>query len=365
MISLGIAQPAAPEVRTSSGYTSLILAALERAASGGSDVPTACAAVEMASGAWGRALALAEVSPRSRRTEAITPSFLEMAGRELGRRGEAVWVIDVRSGGRVRLLPAAAPFVVVGGHLPETWRYHLSLYGPGTTATIYRMRAGVVHLKYGATPERPFEGRSPWMAANLSGKLLAGVERQLAGEASGPSGYVMAVPDVGDQGQAEEASDAEDAADPIAALRRDLAAAGGKTTIAPTQMAGYGAGPGAAPTHDYKSSRFGLNPPESAVETRENVQRSILGCYGLLPVTMHYSAPGTSLREAWRQFVSLSVEPLATLIGSQLSEALGVDVKLDMRKARAADVVMLSRAVGSLVQHASMTPDQAREVVGL
>ena len=49
---------------------------------------------------------------------------------------------------------------------------------------------------------------------------------------------------------------------------------------------------------------------------------------------------------------------------AQLSEGLGVDVKLDMRRARAADVVMLARAVGSLVT-AGLTPDDARAVVGI
>ena len=119
--------------------------------------------------------------------------------------------------------------------------------------------------------------------------------------------------------------------------------------IAPTQQAGYGAGPGAVPAADYKSERFGPKPPESTIELRRDVERSILGTYGLAPVLLNHQAPGTSLREAWRQFYTLSAEPVAELVGAQVSEAIGVDVTLDMRRARAADVVMLSRAVGSLV----------------
>ena len=74
----------------------------------------------------------------------------------------------------------------------------------------------------GRDATRPWEGRAPWQTAQLSGALLAGVERQLAGEAESASGYVMPTPDVGDKGQAADA-DGED--DPLTALRRDLAAA--------------------------------------------------------------------------------------------------------------------------------------------
>ena len=48
--------------------------------------------------------------------------------------------------------------------------------------TRYRPRDGVVHLQYGRDATRPWQGGAPWQTAQLSGALLAGVERQLAGE---------------------------------------------------------------------------------------------------------------------------------------------------------------------------------------
>ena len=353
-------EPRPPEVRQASGYSNAIISAIEAAAAGGASVATATAAVETASAWWGRALSLARVEPRNRRTMALTPSVLELIGRELGRRGEIVFDLDV-TGGRVRMLPASSSYVVLGGADPREWLYNLTLFGPGNSTTVYRPRAGVVHVAYGRSVERPWEGRAPWQSASLSADLLTGVERQLSGEARGASGYVLPVPDTGDKGQGED-DDGED--DPIVSLRRDLAAAAGKTMIAPTQQAGYGAGPGAAPQSDYKSERFGLKPPESTIELRRDVERSILAAFGLLPVLFNHQAPGASLREAWRTAHTLSVEPVAELVGAQLSEALGVDVKLDMRRARAADVATLARAVASLVQ-AGMTPETAREVVGI
>ena len=222
-------EPRPPEVRQASGYTNAIIGAIEAAVVGGSAVAAATAAVETASAMWGRVLSLASVEPRNRRTMALTPSVLELIGRELGRRGEIVFDLEV-TGGRVRMFPAYSSYVVLGGAAPEEWIYNLTLFGPGTSRTVYRPRSGVVHVAYGRSVERPGEGRAPWQSASLSA---------------------------------------------------DLAAAAGKTMIAPTQQAGYGAGPGAAPQSDYKSERFGLKPPESTIELRRDVERSILGTYGM------------------------------------------------------------------------------------
>ena len=262
-----------PETRTS-GYTSAIVNALESAAGGaGGGVATATAAVETAAGLWGRALSLARVEPMTRRTSALTPPLLAMIGRALCRSGQIVYLIDV-SGGRVRLLPASAAYVVVGSGDRRTWNWTITVDGPGSTMTVHRPQSGVVHLTYMVDPIRPWHGRAPWSSAGLSGTLLAGIERQLSGEAGSASGYILPTPDLGDRGQ--EDADADEENDPLTTLRRDLAAAGGKTVLAPTTAAGYGAGPGAAPSKDFQSERFGFNPPESAVETRRDAERSIL-----------------------------------------------------------------------------------------
>ena len=193
-------------------------------------------------------------------------------------------------------------------------------------------------------PVRPWLGRPPWASASLSASLLAGIERQLSGEAGSASGYILPTPDVGDRGQ--EGADADEEEDPLTTLRRDLAAAGGKTMLAPTTSAGYGAGPGAALAGDYKSERFGFHPPETAVEARRDTERSILAACGVPPVLANHAAPGTSMREAWRQMTVGTIEPIAVIIGAQLSEALGVEVALKMP--RAADVATLARVMQSV-----------------
>ena len=334
--------------------------AVESAAAGtGGGVAQATAAVETAAGLWARALALATVEPRNRRTAALTPSVLALMGRALCRHGEIVFDLAV-AGGHLRMLPASAAYVTTGSGDRRTWIYTVTVDGPGSTVTVYRGRSGVAHVQYAVDPVRPWLGRPPWASASLSGNLLAGIERQLAGEAGSASGYILPTPDVGDRGQ--DGADADEEDDPLTTLRRDLAAAGGRTVLAPTTAAGYGAGPGAAPSKDYKPERFGFGPPETAIEARRDVERSILAACGVPPVLANHAAPGTSMREAWRQLTVGTVEPLAALIADQLSEALGVDVTLTMP--RSADVATLARAVQSLTG-AGMSVEDAREVVGL
>lgn len=347
----------APETRS---YTSAVVNAVEAAAAGtGGGVVAATAAVEVSAGAWARALSLATVEPQTRRTAPLTPSLLAMVGRALCRSGQIVFDLEV-TGGRLMMLPASAAHVTTGSGDRRSWAYTVTVDGPGDTRTSYRMRDGVAHLQYAVDPVRPWLGRAPWATAPLSAGLLAGIERQLSGEAGSASGYILPTPDVGERGQEGEDADEED--DPLTTLRRDLAAAAGRTVLAPTTAAGFGAGPGAAPSKDYKPERFGFAPPETAVEARRDVERSILAACGVPPVLANHAAPGTSMREAWRQFTVGTIEPLAVIISDQLSEALGVRVTLKMP--RAADVATLARALQSLTG-AGMSVDQAREVVGL
>ena len=358
MISFREWRPSRP-VETRS-YTSAIVNAVEASAAGtGGGVAVATAALETAAGLWSRGLAGASVAPRTRRTAPLTPSLLGLIGRALCRHGEVVFDLQV-SGGSLTMLPASSAHITTGTGDRRTWIYSLTVDGPGSTVTAYRGRDHVAHLQYAVDPARPWLGRPPWASASLSGNLLAGIERQLAGEAGSASGYILPTPDVGDRGQ--EGADAPEEHDPLVTLRRDLAAAGGRTVLAPTTAAGFGGGPGAAPAKDYKPERFGFNPPETAVETRRDVERSILAACGVPPVLTNHAAPGTSMREGFRQLTVGTIEPIAALIGDQLSEALGEQIKLTIP--RSADVATLARAMQSLTG-AGMSIDQAREVVGL
>ena len=336
MTGLGISGgPARREARQSTGYTSTIVNALEAAAVGGGAVAAATAAVETCAGFWGRCLALATVEPMTVRTRALTPSVLELVGRELARRGEMLFVPRILQG-RLTLLPTALTYTVVGQADPATWLWNCTLFGPGSSVTVTLPNDAVVHLHDGRSPIRPWEGRAPWQAANLSGTLLEGIERQLGNEAQAASGYIMPLPDTGDEGQTDDTTEADD---PQMQMRRDLAARPGRTTFLPTTRAGHGAGPSAAPERDYVAQRFGMDHPQAVGELRRDVERSILASYGLPPVFASHAAAGTSLRESWRIAIALSVAPVAELVQAQLREALDEPrLVLNLERCRAADL---------------------------
>ena len=259
-------------------------------------------------------------------------------------------------------MPASSAYAVQGTSDPSSWVWVLTLFGPGDTTTRFRPNDGILNVVIGNTVTRPWEGRAPWQAASLSGKLLSGIERQLAGESQSKSGYVLPVPDLGDRGQGED-DDGE--TDPLTTLRRDLAGAEGRTMLAPSMASGFGGGPGVAPApaSEYSPRRFGANPPSALLELRRDIERSVLASYGILPSLVDARAAGNSLREARRQFHG-TIIALATLLENSLSEALNETVTLNLRRTKAADSATMARAISSLTS-SGMSLQDAIEVVGL
>ena len=212
--------------------------------------------------------------------------------------------------------------------------------GPGSTMTVYRERAGVAHLQYMVDPVRPWFGRPPWASASLSGNLAR--RGRAATERRGGIRVGIHPPDSGRwrpwPGRRGRRRRGGGSAHDVAPR---LGRRGRKDDVGADDFGGLRGRPGAAPSTDYKSERFGFNPPASAVETRRDVERSILAACGVPSVLANHQAPGKSMREAWRQLTVGTVEPLAVLVADQLSEALGVKVSLTMP--RAADVATRGR----------------------
>ena len=118
------------------------------------------------------------------------------------------------------------------------------------------------------------------------------------------------------------------------------------------------------------SRRFGVNPPTSLVTLREGAGRELLSAFGLSPVIINDTAPGQSLREAWRVFTSITLAAIGRLVASQLGPALGVpDLAFDFAAAHSADIATRSRAYRSLRDAGGdggtgMSDQDARGLVG-
>ena len=268
-------------------YESLIVAGMERAAVG-LLVPVAVASVEAAASTWARCFAAAEVEGGR---GAVSPQVLASIGRRLIRQGEAVHLLDVDLGGRVRLLDVAQ-HDVTGGPAPESWRYRVTLAGPSTTAYRVTGADGIVHCRYFVAGSAPWRGRGPLSWASVTGRLAAAVERALADESAGPTGHLIPVPaDAGGEG------------DVFAALKADIRSLRGKVALVETTSAGWAEGRAAAPAGDWAVRRLGANPPASLVELREAVEVSILGACGVPPALVvagrHWSSNGSIRPALW------------------------------------------------------------------
>ena len=308
----------------------------------------ATAALEACSGLVGRAFAIARVQSRPAIVEALTPSFLELLGRALIRRGELVAAIDVDMGG-LHLTPAAH-HDVRGGYRPETWRYQLSIAGPSRQTTRKRVEAaGVIHCMYSRDPERPWRGNGPLQVAQLAGKLSAETVKALSDAASGPTGTLLSTP--------------VDGKDPtIAELKRDLKALHGKVAL--VQGGDWGQAGSVAPGETWRSQRLGADPPGPLVDQAKLASSEVYACCGVNPSVFVDHGEGSANREAWRQVLFGLITPLANLVAAELSRKLEAEVAFEFDELRASDVAGRARAFQSMV-NGGMQLDQAAALSGL
>ena len=161
--------------KRSAPYTDTIVDAILTRATGGTAKASTTGAVEAAASLSARAFASAKVTPD---VPAVSPLVLSTIGREIIRRGECLYLIDVDAGG-LRLTPAN-DWEVSGGPSPETWTYRVRLAGPSHDAEYIAPAAGVVHIRAYVEPSAPWCGVSPVAAASSTARLLAETETALA-----------------------------------------------------------------------------------------------------------------------------------------------------------------------------------------
>ena len=112
--------------------------------------------------------------------------------------------------------------------------------------------------------------------------------------------------------------------------------------------------------------RLGAAPPDSLIALREAVTVTIASACGVPPVLVLDGGDGTARREAFRQFLHGSIQPVARLVAQELTEKLEQPVRLSFAALHAADVTGRARAWRSLVGAEGKMPDaDARRLCGL
>ena len=135
-------------------YTDALVAALIRQVRGrtaGAALTSETGALESAAGLVGRAFTSCEVSGDAMYARALTPQVMELIGRALLRRGDAVFYMDTSDG--LTLIPAQT-HTVDGGPMPTSWSYDITLSGPGRSTTLRPVRAACCISAMAATVRR-------------------------------------------------------------------------------------------------------------------------------------------------------------------------------------------------------------------
>jgi len=317
-----------------SSYTDAVVELLQQRAAGtarGGD-PHAIAATEIAAGLWGRAFMAADVQPETTASLAVTPAVRELIGRQLIKRGEALFLIELEEG--ALRLDAASSWTVTGRPDPASWRYQVERAGPSTTTTTRRVRPErVVHVRYAVDPARPWQGVSPLASSRITAALAANTERRLSEESAMATGSVLAVPDGTPKDQ----------------LQTDLRGMDGRLVLVESTAGGYGQGMDQAPRRDLIPQRIGADPPETLALLRSQAALAVLAACGV-PTALLERSDGTGRREAWRQFLHASVAPVALAVAAELADKLALpDLALSHDRMMASDISGKARAFQSMV----------------
>ena len=340
-----------PENRAAEGgYTDAALAAALLAASGGTLAEAEhTAAVEFGVGLLSRCFAAAVLEPQSLDVT-LTPEKLAALARRLLLRGNAVFEIRVNRLGNISLIPAHS-FDITGGVLESSWRYGMYLPAPSMPEFRRVSSEGVVHVRLGADGATPWRGVSPLVNAGLSADLLAHIEQRTSQEAGARVGNLLPLP--------EGISD-----DSLAALRADLAGLNGQTALVESTSSGHGQGRANAPNQDWQIKRLGAMIPEGNALVRRQAGADVCAALGI-PAALFVGADGGTVREAYRQLLVSTLQPMGQLIASELERKLEITrVGLNFRRIQAADIMARARAYGGLVQ-AGMEPERAELLSGL
>ena len=236
-------------------------------------------------------------------------------------------------------------YIIIDG---EPYSYQLTYQQYGRQGVTRRVdRSHVYHVRSNTNIQTQ-RGISPLGAARQLKKISQRMERAISYESDAPPGYVMPLARVTE--------------DQRTAISNQLATLRGKIAVTETAVAGFDQGQASGPYQDWRQQRFGPTIPESSVQVQEMAYYQILAATGT-PPDLFRPGDGSAKREAYRQFLHLTVKPLSRLVEYEAMR-INAPIKLDFRGLGAADVASKARAMMALVK-AGLTVEDAAYQAGL
>ncbi|RGP39235.1 hypothetical protein D1012_03790 [Pseudotabrizicola alkalilacus] len=295
------------------------------------------ATVATIAGTWSRAFAMLDANPDP---NPLTAAHLAAIGLDLCLRGQSCFHIRVE-GSDLSLHRVAYWDQFAGG------RFHLHIAHPHQTETIRALAGEVLMLTINSPANAPWQGRPPFQMMGGSPRLMADIERAVAGAVDWVGRGVLPFPDAVPEEQQNAAI-------------RGLKGGGMLATI--RSKADFATSTGSNRASEFR--RVELTPDLEQADlnpTVDQLHNRLLAAAGIPPALLTPSGNAGAMREAYRLFCLQTVEPLARTLLPELSK-IGV-MSLSTRSMLSADVAGRARAVGTLVG-AGVPLDQAMQLVG-
>jgi phage portal protein BeeE len=319
-----------PDIETRSsgtGYTSQLMAARAAYINGTDGVGELTGTVQGCVSLWENGLSLADVDG----TDMLTPFHLQLAGRSLALRGEAVFAI--REDG---LVPCSDWDLSTRYTRPTAYRVGIADTGGGRSETL--LASEVLHLRIGADMGLPYTGSSPLRRARLTAGMLQAVETALSEVYSdAPIGSsVIPFPEAPETDMNE--------------IARGFRGMRGRVLVRESVNVAAAGGP--APMTDFRP--HDVTPDLQKAMTAQSLdaaRSSIEMAFGVLPGLSNSATTGPMVREAQRHLAQWCLQPIAVMIAQEATEKLGSPVEIDvMRPVQAYDVGGRARALSIIVE---------------
>ena len=149
----------------------------------------------------------------------------------------------------------------------------------------------------------------------------------------------------------------------IGELKRDIRNLRGRLAFVESTQTMHAGAAANAPRGDWETKRIGADPPAGEVKLLERSFHEVLSACGV-PAALFETGDGTGAREAFRRFLHSTLQPLADLVGLELSAKLEAEVTINLDRLFAADLAGRARAFQSMVG-AGMDPGKAAGLAGL